>query len=141
MSQKITHRGKVVKKVDKNKYLVEVLPMSACSSCSMSGGCHGASESSQKTFTVVSDRDIQVSSEVIISLTKKNLLFSIFTAYILPVVLMLVIALITDKLIGRDIVTAILSLAVLGIYFIILKFFLKGNSKLNVSIEKVEGGV
>jgi positive regulator of sigma E activity len=137
MSKKITHRGKVVKKIDGNKYVVEVMPMSACSSCSMGGSCHGG-ETSQKTFTITSDQDIDISSEVLISLSKKSLLFSVLTAYILPIILMLIIAVTVDKIFSKDIVTAIVSLVVLGIYFVILRIYLKSSGQLNITIEKTE---
>lgn len=137
MSKKITHRGKVVKKIDKNTYVVEVMPMSACSSCSMGGSCHG-NESTQKTFTITSDQDIDISSEVLISLSRKSLLFSVLTAYIIPIILMLAIAVSVDKIFSKDIITATVSLVVLGVYFIILRVYLKNSGQLNITIDKIE---
>lgn len=137
MSKKITHRGKVVKKINKNTYVVEVMPMSACGSCTMGGSCHGR-ETFQKTFTVTSDQDIDIKSEVLISISKKSLIFSVLTAYILPIILMLIIAVAVDKIFSKDIITAVVSIFVLVIYFVILRFYLKNTGQLNISIDKIE---
>lgn len=137
MSKKITHRGKVVKKINKNTYVVEVMPMSACGSCTMGGSCHGG-ETFQKTFTVTSNQDIDIKSEVLISISKKSLIFSVLTAYILPIILMLIIAVAVDKIFSKDIITAVVSIFVLVVYFVILRFYLKNTGQLNISIDKIE---
>jgi positive regulator of sigma E activity len=51
---------------------------------------------------------------------------------------MLIIAVTVDKVFSKDIVTAIVSLVVLGIYFVILRIYLKSSGQLNITIEKTE---
>lgn len=132
MSKKITHIGKIVKKVDKDKYIVEVNPTSACSSCSQGSFCHAFGGDTNKRFVVESNKEFDVNSQVVVSITQKSLFLSIFMAYILPILLLLVAALVTNFVFKKDLVTAIVSLVVLFLYFIGLKKCKRESVKINV---------
>lgn len=136
MSEKITHKGKIIKKLAENKYVVEVSPLSACSSCSMSGSCcSGGDELSGKQFTVSSQKHFNDGENVQISLSKKSLSKSIFVAYFIPIVLVVSVALTMDKIFAKDIFTAISSVLTILLYFIVLRFLLKNNKNIEVHIE------
>ena len=136
MSEKVTHKGKIIKKISDTKYLIEVSPISTCSSCSMSNSCcSGGNEISGKLFTVESSKNLLEGETVEVFLLKKSLSKSIFIAYFLPVVLVISVALSVDKIFSKDIITAISSILTIAVYFLIARFFLKNNKSINIKIE------
>lgn len=136
MSEKIIHKGKIVKKISDTKYLVEISQLSACSSCSMSNSCCSAGdELSGKLFTVESSKTLSEGEKVEVSLSKKSLSKSILIAYFIPVVLVIVVALTVDKIFAKDILTAMSSVLTILVYFLIAKFLLKNTKSLDVKIE------
>lgn len=132
MSKKVIHTGKILKKIDNNKYIIEVNPMSTCSSCSQNSFCHSFGDDKSKKFVVEADSEFDVNREVVLSITQKSLFLSVFIVYILPVVLILIASLITNFIFESDVITAAVSILVLIIYFINLKIFRKENIKVNI---------
>lgn len=136
MSEKIIHKGKIVKKISDTKYLVEISQLSACSSCSMSNSCCSAGdELSGKLFTVESSKTLSEGEKVEVSLSKKGLSKSILIAYFFPVLLVIAVAISVDKVFAQDILTAISSILTIAVYFFIAKFYLKNNKSINIKIE------
>jgi sigma-E factor negative regulatory protein RseC len=131
------HEAIVTKILPNNKMIVEVARTSACSSCSLKGGCGVSSESPNNSYKVDNDINAKIGDSIIISIEQKTLYKSAFLVYILPIILMLLTSYIIQLIFKKDIYTAISSLITLSIYFIILKILMgKKKSELKVSIIK-----
>ena len=130
------HLAKVTKLFPDGKMLVEVAKVSACASCSLKGGCGASSDDSKNKYVIENTIDAKVGDELIIKIEQKDLYKSVFFAYILPIIVILIFATIIDYLFKKDIYTAVFSLVTVGVYFIILKILLK-NKKSDIVVKIV----
>jgi sigma-E factor negative regulatory protein RseC len=128
------HLAKVTKLLPDNKIEVEVNKISACSTCSLKGGCGVSSDSSKNTYIIDNTVNANVGDELIIKIKQKALYKSVFIAYVLPIIIILITATIIDYLFKKEIYTAVFSLVTAGIYFLILKFILK-NKQSDITVK------
>lgn len=140
MSSSYTHTAKVVEKQSKNFIKVELVPMSACTTCSIASSCCGGDDlSNKKYFVLYNSINAEVGDEVVISISAGNLFKSVAVVYVIPIVLLLVVAGISTVVFGKDIYTAILSLVFLVLYFISLKILIGNRNSLDVKVVSKNG--
>jgi len=137
MSKNYTHLAKVVEKQKGNFIKVEVVPMTACASCSIASSCCGGDElSNKKYFVLYNSVNAEVGDEVLISVSAKNLFKSVMVVYVVPIILLLVVAGISTSVFDKDINTAVISLSFLVLYFIIIKIAIGSGKSLDVKVVK-----
>lgn len=137
MSKNYTHLAKVVEKQKGNFIKVEVVPMTACASCSIASSCCGGDElSNKKYFVLYNSVNAEVGDEVLISVSAKNLFKSVMVVYVVPIILLLVVAGISTAVFDKDIYTAVTSLSFLVLYFIIIKIAIGSGKSLDVKVVK-----
>ncbi len=135
MSNSYTHIVKVVEKQGKNFIKVEVVPMSACASCSIASSCCGGDElSNKKYFVLYNSVNAEVGDEVVISISAKSLFKSVMVVYVIPIILLLVVAGISTAFFDKDIYTAVISLGFLVLYFIVIKILIGSGRNLDVKV-------
>lgn len=137
MSKNYTHLAKVVEKQKGNFIKVEVVPMTACASCSIASSCCGGDElSNKKYFVLYNSVNAKVGDEVLISVSAKNLLKSVMVVYVIPIILLLVVAGISTAVFNKDTYTAVTSLSFLVLYFIFVKIAIGSGKSLDVKVVK-----
>ncbi|MCA1980177.1 MAG: SoxR reducing system RseC family protein [Calditerrivibrio sp.] len=135
MSDRFENVGEVVKLYSNGYVDLLVHQLSACSSCHAS--CSMAGDNSEKIFHLKADLTLNVGEKVRVIIDNTTVKRSAFLAYMLPVLLVVVIALILQSLNLSDISIAFSSLATLLIYFVVLKLYLR-RSDSNIKIEKID---
>lgn len=129
MGQTIEHTG-VVESVEDGHIFVRLLQPSACGDCSVAHLCKNG-EKSEKLIDVndATCTDVKVGDKVVISGSVEQRFSAILWAYVLPTVLLFATLILTQYLIGSDLVSAISSLAVLVPYYILLYVMRKRFSR------------
>ena len=125
----VTHKGLIVK-IDKDTIFVRILQYSACGSCKVVGYC-SAADKKEKIIEIHDDSNsFQLSEEVEICGQSSLGLKAVFYAFIIPLFI-LVASLIVCNIIGfSDVASAIYSLVLLIVYYIIIYLFRKKMKKL-----------
>lgn len=121
-AEEVVHNG-VIQSI-KNGVISVVIPAeSACVSCKVKGAC-GLSETSDKIIEIsVNNHDFQAGENVVVGIGRKSGFRALFLGYILPFVV-LCSALIITFLVSRfEGLSAVISLGVLSVYYLILYRF------------------
>ncbi len=121
------HLAKVTKLLPNGKMIVEVNKVSACSTCSLKGGCGVSSDDSKNRYTIENTVGAKEGDELLIRIEQKDLYKSVFIVYVLPIIFILISATVVDYLFKKEIYTAVFSLVTAGIYFIALKIIMKNK--------------
>ena len=117
----IEHRG-VVEKNDSNNITVKITSQSACASCHAKSAC-SVFGSTDKFIDVYSSLKVEPGDEVMVIGSQGQGLKAAWLAYILPVILILATLSITFTVSGNEVLSALLSLGILVLYFLFLKMF------------------
>ncbi len=133
----ISHIGRVVE-ITGGKIKVSINSESACSGCHAKGKC-GLAESKEKIVDVEASEypDVSVGDEVDVVISMSDGILAVVLAYIVPV-FMVVIALWLGEMAGlSEIVSFIVMLAVVAIYYLILyKVRRRFEKKMNIRINQ-----
>lgn len=137
MSQKIDHTG-IITHIDGIKLQVQIIQVSACSSCHAKGAC-SASDMDEKIIDVEStDSSLRIGDMVQLYGQSSMGLFAVLLAFVIPFLLILVSLLILKNFTTNEALSGTISLAVLVPYFIILSLFNnKLKKKLTFTVEKI----
>lgn len=134
----IKHTG-VVKNIEKGRVRVEIISHSACSSCRARVAC-GMSESATKIIDVYTQQYLEftVGDSVRVGITKKMGVTSLFLAYVIPLLLLILSLIIGIVILEQSQgVVALMSLFMVGIYYAILYLLRdKIEDKIKFSITK-----
>lgn len=135
MSERFENVGRVTKVHNDGRVDILVKQLSACASCKAS--CSMAGEKSEKIFTINTDIQIKEGDAVKVTIDNIDVKRSAFITYLIPTVLLVSFALILQYFGVKDIVIALSSIAILVIYFLVVRLLLK-NKKTDIKIEKLE---
>lgn len=130
----LTHSGKIISSTA-SRIKVEIYRDSACGSCTEKSSC-AMSESGAVVVELKNDRNYQEGDIVLIEIRKKEFYRSLMLAYVNPLILMTATALITDRISGSELFTAVLTILSLVVYFPALRLFLKNRNSLSYSIQR-----
>ncbi|WP_321306679.1 SoxR reducing system RseC family protein [Marinifilum fragile] len=135
--KQIDHEGTILEIKD-GKITVEIVNVSACAGCHAKGACT-MSDMKEKSIDVI-DFSNKYSVGEKVKLTYRESLgwFALILAYVIPFVLVLLVLFIATAFTNDELISGLLSLAILPPYYIILSFF-KGRLKKTFSftIEKI----
>ena len=114
----IEHDG-IVTQVAETFIIVTIQSQTACAGCHAKGAC-GMSEMALKSITAEKpNEDVKIGDKVIVSASTQNAMLSVLLAYIVPSILIIVLALLI--LAGTsEVLAATLSLTTTTVYFIVL---------------------
>lgn len=134
--KQIDHEGTILEIKD-GKITVGIVNVSACAGCHAKGACT-MSDMKEKSIDVI-DYSNKYSVGEKVKLTYRESLgwFALMLAYVIPFVLVLLVLFIATAFTNDELISGLLSLAILPPYYIILSFF-KGRLKKTFSftIEK-----
>ncbi|WP_321516905.1 SoxR reducing system RseC family protein [Marinifilum fragile] len=135
--KQIDHEGTILEIKD-GKITVGIVNVSACAGCHAKGACT-MSDMKEKSIDVI-DYSNKYSVGEKVRLTYRESLgwFALMLAYVIPFVLVLLVLFIATAFTNDELISGLLSLAILPPYYIILSFF-KGRLKKTFSftIEKI----
>lgn len=139
MSQ-IEHIG-IIRKVTDNSIEVEFTAHSACEKCHIKGACQESSEKEERTVNIDKKKGeiYDIGEKVTLFFSEKEGLTAVLWAYITPIIIsILALALMTANHISEP-VAALISLAIIVTYFIILYIFRrKIKTKIRIKVEKID---
>lgn len=123
MAEAVSHKGKVLSS-DGGTVRVEIVSESACGACHASGLC-GLAESKKKIIDVRSGpgRVFQPGEEVEVCLAGKTGLKAVLFSYVIPVGILLFLILYLSRIGLGELVSGVLSVAGVALYYLILYFF------------------
>ncbi|MGA1861949.1 SoxR reducing system RseC family protein [Deferribacter thermophilus] len=131
------HQGTIVK-IENNKMYIQFIKDAGCSSCEHRETCGMTEEHNLFDFEL--KKGFNVGDNVIVTIEDKTLYKSAFLIYIIPIILILLTAIISNtiftKLKMNEILTPIITLLVTAIYFIVLRIKYK-NKKIDMKVEKL----
>ncbi len=117
----IKHEG-VISKVNPNGYVISLKGNFNCEGCKAKSAC-GVSESNDKEIEIFDSNELyNLNESVTVSLKKDLGLKAVFWAYILPFILMM-FTLVISSYFFAEWIAGILSLCVLGPYYLMLFIF------------------
>ncbi len=128
MSKKIEHSG-VVREINGTDVKVEIIQMSACSSCHANGACSAADKDEKIIDAVNENLSLKVGDPVIITGENSTGLLAVLIAFVIPFILILLSLIITGKFTQNEITSGLISLSILVPYFIIVSMFNKKLKK------------
>ncbi len=126
MSKKIEHTG-IIRHIEGKKVKVEIIQMSACSSCHAKGACTAADMDEKIIDAHSNNPNLKVGDAVNIYGENGSGLFAVLLAFVIPFTLILITLIVTGHFIQNEAISGLISLSVLVPYFIILSLF---NNKL-----------
>ena len=136
MSERIEHSGFVTRIEGKN-IQVQIIQMSACSSCHAKGACSAADMDEKFVDVESTDDTLRIGDQVNIVGESSTGLFAVLLAFVIPFVLILTSLFVLRDFVPNEAVSGTISLALLIPYFIILSLFNKKlKKKLQFKIEK-----
>lgn len=108
----------IIKKINDNELSIEILSCSACSSCAIKSYCNTA-ETKQKEIIVKNKgfNNFKIGEEVLVEIDEKQALKSIFLAYAVPLVLMILTIIIAINYQQNEIIGGICGIIVLIPYY------------------------
>lgn len=117
------HDG-VVTRVAEGKVTVRIQTISACGSCEAHGSC-GFAESKDREVDIDTARwrDFSEGDPVVVAINHTLGFQAVVFAYLLPSVVLLASVLTLLSVTGREVLSVLLSLALLAVYFLILYGF------------------
>lgn len=136
MEQEIEHSG-IIDSIQGAQVRVQIVQMSACSSCHARGACSAADMDEKYIDVVSTDTNLKVGDLVIIYGQSSMGLFAVLLAFVLPFVLILLTLIVANNFTTNEGFAGTLSLAILLPYFFILSLFNKKlKTKLKFQIRK-----
>lgn len=126
MSEIIEHSG-IIRNVNGKHIQVQIVQLSACSSCHAKGAC-SAADVDDKLIDVETDRtDFTVGETVTLYGQSSMGLLAVLLAFVIPFVLILIMLFILKAYTSNDVLSGAIALGALIPYYLILSQF---NSKL-----------
>ncbi len=116
----ITHRG-IIENANQNSILVKLSDIEACSTCSLKSSCESNGLKKDIFKLKVDESHYAKGQKVELIITKRQIFMSLFQAYIFPLFL-LVFTVVIFSNIFSELISGLLSLFVLNLYFLILFF-------------------
>ena len=116
----ISHTGKILE-ITPEFTTVQIVVSSACSACHAKGLC-GVSEDEEKIIMVPTDpyADHNVGDEVKV-MTKMSMgLKAVWISYVIPLAILMILILSLSSVIGNEAVTALVSIAGVALYYLIV---------------------
>lgn len=137
MSQLIEHSG-IVRNVNGKHIQVQIVQLSACSSCHAKGAC-SAADMDEKLIDVETDNlDYKVGDTVILYGQSSMGLFAVLLAFVIPFLLILLTLLIISNYTDNESLSGSIALGTLVPYFLILsRFNTKLKSRLKFQAKKL----
>jgi sigma-E factor negative regulatory protein RseC len=136
MSQKIEHTG-IITNIDGTKIQVQIVQLSACSSCHAKGACSASDMDEKLIDAETTDTTFKIGDQVLLIGESSMGLFAVLIAFIIPFLLILISLFILRLYTSNEALSGIISLGVLAPYFIILSLFNKKlKNKLKFTVEK-----
>jgi len=129
----LKHKAVVINLESDGTAVVEIARGSACSACGEKSSCTLTDDTNIK-LRFKNSSHLKKGDIVEIGIEKKSFFKSLLIIYILPLILMLITAVITDIVTPNQLITALVTLGALAIYFITLKLLHKGNDKQNYTL-------
>jgi sigma-E factor negative regulatory protein RseC len=122
-SATIIHPG-IVERVDDKKVLVRILSQSACSSCHAKGACTVA-DLKDKIIEVdrAGEGEYAPGDEVMVTLSESLGKKAVVLGYVLPLIILVASIIIFLSLLNNEGLAALLSILMLGPYYLVLYFF------------------
>lgn len=137
MSEKIEHTG-FVTRIRGNNIQVQIVQMSACSSCHAKGACSASDMEDKQIDVESSDTSIRVGDAVLLTGEVSTGLQAVLLAFVIPFLLILVALIVLRSVTLNEAVSGTIALSLLIPYYIILSFFNKKlKSKFRFEIEKI----
>ncbi len=137
MSQKIEHTG-IVTHIDGTKIQVQIVQLSACSSCHAKGACSASDIDEKRIDAETTDTTLKIGDQVQLIGESSMGLFAVLIAFIIPFLLILISLLILRSYTTNEALSGIIALGVLVPYFIILSLFNKKlQNKLKFTVQKI----
>ena len=136
MSERIEHSGFVTRVEGKN-IQVQIIQMSACSSCHAKGACSAADMDEKFVDVESTDDSLRIGDMVNIVGESSTGLLAVLLAFVIPFMLILTSLFVLRDIVPNEAVSGTVSLALLIPYYIILSLFNKKlKRKLQFRIEK-----
>ena len=136
MSERIEHSG-FVTRVDGKNIQVQIIQMSACSSCHAKGACSAADMDEKFVDVESTDDTLRIGDQVNIVGESSTGLLAVLLAFVIPFMLILTSLFVLRDIVPNEAVSGTVSLALLIPYYIILSLFNKKlKKKLQFKIEK-----
>lgn len=136
MSERIEHSGFVTRVEGKN-IQVQIIQMSACSSCHAKGACSAADMDEKFVDVESADDTLRIGDMVNIVGESSTGLLAVLLAFVIPFMLILTSLFVLRDIVPNEAVSGTVSLALLIPYYIILSLFNKKlKRKLQFRIEK-----
>lgn len=136
MSERIEHSGFVTRIEGKN-IQVQIIQMSACSSCHAKGACSAADMDEKFVDVESTDDSLRIGDQVNIVGESSTGLLAVLLAFVIPFMLILTSLFFLRNIVPNEAVSGTVSLALLIPYYIILSLFNKKlKRKLQFRIEK-----
>lgn len=136
MSERIEHSGFVTRIEGKN-IQVQIIQMSACSSCHAKGACSAADMDEKFVDVESTDDTLRIGDQVNIVGESSTGLLAVLLAFVIPFMLILTSLFFLRNIVPNEAVSGTVSLALLIPYYIILSLFNKKlKRKLQFRIEK-----
>lgn len=136
MSERIEHSG-FVTRVDGKNIQVQIIQMSACSSCHAKGACSAADMDEKFVDVESTDDTLRIGDMVNIVGESSTGLLAVLLAFVIPFMLILASLFVLRDIVPNEAVSGTVSLALLIPYYIILSLFNKKlKRKLQFRIEK-----
>ncbi len=137
MSQKIEHAG-IITHIDGTKIQVQIVQLSACSSCHAKGACSASDMDEKLIDAETTDTTLKIGDQVQLIGESSMGLFAVLIAFIIPFLLILISLFILRSYTTNEALSGTIALGVLVPYFIILSLFNKKlKNKLKFTVEKV----
>lgn len=136
-TEHIQHEG-IIKNLTSQQVDVLIISNSACSECHAKGSC-GMAETKQKIITIPRPpKELKIGDKVMVFASLGNAFYSVFLAYILPSILIIVTIFLFIGGGNDELSSAIAALVVVFLYFFIL-FLLRKNisKKIKFTIENI----
>ena len=136
MSERIEHSG-FVTRVDGKNIQVQIIQMSACSSCHAKGACSAADMDEKFVDVESADDSLRIGDQVNIVGESSTGLLAVLLAFVIPFMLIITSLFVLRNIVPNEAVSGTVSLALLIPYYIILSLFNKKlKRKLQFRIEK-----
>ena len=113
----------IIEEVTGNRIRVRMKLMSACENCKTKSICNIIDIQNNSIDIINKSKNYSIGDEVNIRITKSHGYKALFLGYILPFLLVLLFLIIFSGFGFNEILTGIISLSVLAIYYIILYYF------------------
>jgi sigma-E factor negative regulatory protein RseC len=123
----IAHEG-IVQETDENSVIVLLSPVTACSGCHAEKSCNLAGYE-QKLVKVHGTYNVKTGERVLVSMKQSMGYSALFLGYLLPLFLVVILLIILISFSVNELISGLLSLAILIPYYITLFVFRKLISK------------